>query len=554
MLPSSVPETFFRNYERSDSRAPEVYRLRIEHQRSIPDQGYNLEIDSRGIRLTAGNPAGFRHGAATLRQIREQAESGDGYPPLRVRDRPALLRRGFMLDISRCKVPRRAGLRQLVELLELLKYNELQLYTEHTFAYSQHRPIWEGWSPYDAEDILWLQEISEKHGIELVPNQNSFGHLERWLCHPDYRHLAEHPEAFTNAWGTYYPAGTTLKPNAESLTFLDGLYAELLPLFGSDRFNIGGDEPWELSRGWSQPRVEKEGKHAVYTEFLNALLDLARAHGKTPMFWADIICEKPDTARLLKQPAISLVWGYEADHPFAEQLRVFEEAGLPFYVVPGTSSWRSLGGRYRNAMDNLKAAAREAATCQADGWLLTDWGDNGHHHPWPFSLIPLAASASLAWNPVEDPEPRVEAWLDQFVFKDLSRSTSRAFRQLGSVYEAFAYRPHNSSPAFSGLFSSPSNLAILREQIDIKEISDARNRIREALQTIGTSRPECDDSLWIQDEFAWIADLMDAGLDRVEGALARETLPDLKRRQQELWLRRNRPGGLAQSLAYFPES
>lgn len=45
------------------------------------------------------------------------------------------------------------------------------------------------------------------------------------------------------------------------------------------------------------------------------------------------------------QDATALIWGYEADHPFRTQAEVFAANGIPFYVVPGTSSWNSIGGR-----------------------------------------------------------------------------------------------------------------------------------------------------------------------------------------------------------------
>src|SRR5687768_18006604 len=36
--------------------------------------------------------------------------------------------------------------------------------------------------------------------VELVPNQNSFGHMHRWLVHEPYRKLAECPDGFEHPW------------------------------------------------------------------------------------------------------------------------------------------------------------------------------------------------------------------------------------------------------------------------------------------------------------------------------------------------------------------
>ena len=49
-----------------------------------------------------------------------------------------------MLDVSRDRIPTMGHLRSLVELLALLKFNHLQLYFEHTFAYRGYEQIWHG--------------------------------------------------------------------------------------------------------------------------------------------------------------------------------------------------------------------------------------------------------------------------------------------------------------------------------------------------------------------------------------------------------------------------
>ena len=96
-----------------------------------------------------------------------------------------------MLDISRDKVPTMETLYALVDLLAGWKINQLQLYTEHTFAYRQHPEVWAEASPLTGQEILGLDAYCRKRFVELVPNQNSFGHMHRWLKHARYAPLAE---------------------------------------------------------------------------------------------------------------------------------------------------------------------------------------------------------------------------------------------------------------------------------------------------------------------------------------------------------------------------
>ena len=58
---------------------------------------------------------------------------------MRILDYPDFPNRGFMLDVSRDKVPQLETLFWLVDLMASFKMNQLQLYMEHTFAYSDHR-------------------------------------------------------------------------------------------------------------------------------------------------------------------------------------------------------------------------------------------------------------------------------------------------------------------------------------------------------------------------------------------------------------------------------
>ena len=80
--------------------------------------------------------------------IRSKLRTGAGYrrrfmaEPFH-RDRPAFERRAYMLDISRDRVPTLETLEWLVAVLQALRFNELQLYTEHTFSYEGHEVVWQ---------------------------------------------------------------------------------------------------------------------------------------------------------------------------------------------------------------------------------------------------------------------------------------------------------------------------------------------------------------------------------------------------------------------------
>ena len=170
---------------RTSSSQPLQPQSRLDPSSKLPEEGYELHISESGVRIVAPDRRGLRYGAALLEQIRRQC--GDELPALRVRDWPDFPVRGYMLDISRDRVPTQASLLELVDTLAALRINQLQLYTEHTFAYRERESVWCNASPLTPEEIRQLDARCGASGIELVPNQNSFGHMERCLRHPENR-------------------------------------------------------------------------------------------------------------------------------------------------------------------------------------------------------------------------------------------------------------------------------------------------------------------------------------------------------------------------------
>ncbi len=378
-------------------------------------EGYELTIAPELVRLVASKGLGLNHGLRTLTQLVRLAEPpgftpGTLQPPgklalpaLAIEDAPVFERRGVMLDVSRDRVPRTDYLLRLVEQLAEWKLNELQLYFEHAFAYRAHERVWRGVDPFTPDEIRALDRHCAAHGIELVPNQQSFGHLHHWLKHAEYRHLAEVPEGIVHPFlgaGATRPEPFSLCPtDPASLAFLGGLYDELLPCFTSGDFNVGLDETIDLGPGRSAAAIRARGAGRVYLEFLRSVHGLVSARGKRMQFWADILLNHAELVPEVPKDAVAMLWGYEADHPFEQQTQTLAEAGLSFYVCPGTSSWQSIGGRIDNMLANVESAARWGAARGARGLLVTDWGDRGHLQP-PFASWPgFLHAANQAWNP-----------------------------------------------------------------------------------------------------------------------------------------------------------
>ena len=392
---------------------------------------------------------------ATLRQIIR--EHGCRLPCLRIRDWPAFARRGVMLDISRGRVPKLATLLDLAERLADFKINELQLYTEHTFAYRKHQPVWHSWGALTAAEIRTLDARCRELGIDLAPNQNSFGHLREFLVHPPLKKLAEVPAPYASEVDDFLRHPTTLAPNHPgTLLFLRGLYDELLPNFSSEFFNVGCDETWDLGRGQSKKLCARLGKGRVYLDFLKQIHREVSRRDKHMMFWGDIILKYPQLIRELPRNLVALNWGYEADHPFEKEAAQFAKAKIPFYVCPGTSTWMTLIGKHDNAFANLRAAAKAGRKHGARGYLITDWGDGGHPQPLAVSWPLFVACAALAWNAKDFDESKLAAVLSRDVFGDASGKVAGAALRLGVAHRKLGVVALNETPLGTVIAAYPA--------------------------------------------------------------------------------------------------
>ena len=536
-------------------------------------QGYRLLVEPGGIFLVGADAAGAFYGICTLCQLVSLYADASGLvelPSLHIEDWPDYANRGVMLDITRDRVPTLKTLYDLVDLLASLKVNQLQLYTEHAFAYVGHEIVWQDSSPMTPEDVLMLDAYCRARDVELVPNQNSFGHMHRWLKHDAYRPLAESPEGIQHPFTPQREPYSICPTDPKSLDLLEDLFAQLLPSFSSRQVNVGLDETFDLGLGRSKQACEEQGVGHVYLEFLRKIHAIASKHGRTMQFWSDIIVrDEPELVAELPRDVIALEWGYEADYPFAEHARLIALSGRSFYVCPGTGSWNTLAGRTDNALGNLRNAAVNGAANGAIGYLNTDWGDNGHMQPLPVSYLGYLAGAAMSWNVASaspDQKPDWAAMLDAHVFQDSACVMGRLAYDMGLVYLLAGSRLHNSSPLF-WLLILPDALPAHRYPADMTEerLEETLGYLDEALAPLSTAMMARADAALIVAEYQWVGDMLrwacrlgierlKAGLDRpveaivpaARAQLAADLAP-LIRRHRELWLQRSRPGGLHDS-------
>lgn len=397
-----------------DAPAPIVLRLRTP-QVTAPRlrDAYDIHVTPDHIEVIGASGFGLFYAIQTLIQMVERA--GAEIPACRIWDEPDFAYRGLSLDVSRGRIPNAYGFTSLLNMLINLKVNMLQLYVEHPFRFRFDPEIAHAPDALTSTDILDLVHLAYSNRIEVVPSLQSFGHMAGVLSLPQYRHLAEVelPGDWENLTSRQRMKGATIDAtNPESRALLERMHGEYLPLHEAKFVNMNADETYDVGKGRGAAAAEAMGKGRLYLSHIQWLNELAKKHGKRMMFWGDIVKQHPELVAEIPKDVIAMNWGYGAKTDY-ESTKLFADAGLDFFVCPGTNSWLKFTGDVETADINIRTYAATGKKYGALGMLNTEWGDDGHFNLFVQAKYGVVLGACMAWNseaPASEDFDRAFCW------------------------------------------------------------------------------------------------------------------------------------------------
>ncbi|MBR7127157.1 MAG: family 20 glycosylhydrolase [Lentisphaeria bacterium] len=407
--------------------------ITFESNSDLPSEGYLLVVNAEGIKITYADEAGKFYARQTLQQLQMQYQNND-CPILEIEDYPDIAIRGVSLDVSRDRIPPFEDLLKFVDLLASWKINTFSLYFEHVFAYKNHEIFWKNASPFTAEDIKKLDNYCKERFIDLIPAQETLGHLARILCHEPYRQLAECPEGFSAMWQLRESDPFSLCPtDPKSLEFMEELLDELLPNFSSEYFLCGGDETADVGIGRSKDICDKIGKDKVYADYFREISRIAKKHGKKIIIYADMVKNNSTACNYLPKDIILAEWGYERNYPFAKNAKTFIDSDLRFFFLSSNNNFYTLGGRTYRWRGNIANAVKSAIELNALGVFNHEFGDFGHWTQFSFSLPGFAYGAAVSWNFKDNEKMDIASALDLFAYEKCE-NTADLIMDIGKIY------------------------------------------------------------------------------------------------------------------------
>lgn len=262
---------------RSHKRVPEsgVRLIQARDEDRIPAQGYRLQVDTTGIRITAGDEAGMRQGILTLLQLAYTQRNGQALPAMLIEDQPRFGYRGLLLDASSHYYPV-PFIKQFIDVMALYKFNRFH---------------WQlaglaGWRL----EINQQPELTQKGAWRTHVNWTDWWHNGQKFVE------AGHP----NASGGYYTQdevhelvayaarkGVTIVPgiglpageDEATLKRFNRMLEEVFQLFPSSHIYVGDH------RLNAQPETDNPETDNLERQLLKQADSLVKAHGRKLIGW-----------------------------------------------------------------------------------------------------------------------------------------------------------------------------------------------------------------------------------------------------------------------------
>ena len=279
------------------------------------NEAYRIEIDKKGVRLSANTETGIFYGLQTLLQLLNNGDNKT-LPALTINDSPRFPYRGLHLDVSRHFFDKEFVKKQL-NAMAYFKMNRLHWHLTDGAGWRieikkyPRLTSFAAWRPFDKLNDWWVEgrTFCEQDDPRAVGGYYTQDDIREVVAYAAERHITiipeiEMPGHSEEVLATYPELSCSGKPyvNADfcigtekTFEFLENVLLEVIDLFPSEYIHIGGDEASKSS--WKTcPRCQKR----MADEHLNSVDELQsymihriekflNDHGRKIIGWDEII-------------------------------------------------------------------------------------------------------------------------------------------------------------------------------------------------------------------------------------------------------------------------
>lgn len=277
--------------------------------------------------------------------------------------------KGFHLDL-RIQVMTPQALHEFAEELAGFGINTLVMEYEASYPYEKHATI-SNHLAYSREEVKDFIAHCEQLGIDVIPLQQCFGHMEYILRNDRYAELKEDKKEISQI--------CPIRVEKNSNLFFE-LFQDMASMHPSKYIHIGGDETYLLGHcELCSRKAEQEGKSKLFVDYMKMICNQVIQLGKTPVMWADILLKYPEAAEELPKETIFIDWNYGWKTNHFGDIGALQQKGFSFWGAPSIRShpdnwyvteWKK---HFKNQQDFIPYARK----ADYSGMVMTSWSTSG---------------------------------------------------------------------------------------------------------------------------------------------------------------------------------
>lgn len=224
-----------------------------------------------------------------------------------------------------------------------------------------------------ADEMKSLVEFATSHGVDVIPEVESFGHTGFLTRSPKYAHLLDADPHGSKEFTGVIP----VLPETQEM--FDKLYREVAGIFPSAYLHAGCDEVNWGGSELSRKALQGKGRAQIWAEYLNSLERSAEGLGKQLIVWGDLVLHKePQVLSQLDKKIIIMDWNYWDTRAtgFRDALMEIEKSGHRGIGAPALISYRwgpRAGSEQLRNIDAFMEAYSGADDAGSLGVILTNW-------------------------------------------------------------------------------------------------------------------------------------------------------------------------------------
>lgn len=223
------------------------------------------------------------------------------------------------------------------------------------------------------EQLKELAEFAYRHGVDLIPELESFGHTGFITRSARYAHLLDNEPKNSSEFTGVIPV------DPETVALFKKLYREIAAIFPSVYLHGGCDEVNWGGSARSRKALETKDRAQIWAEYLNSLNQVAEGLGKQFIVWSDFVLHKePGILGQLNKNIIIMDWNYSETNTvkIQETVAAIRANGSRGIGAPGLISYRWGPRAGTEQLGNIEAFANsylETEDAVSLGVILTNW-------------------------------------------------------------------------------------------------------------------------------------------------------------------------------------